>query len=318
MLQLKLQSLKRLRNSFRIKNSVHQATYFACFADGNAEIRGAGKRILDQAKQSDVFCDYFLYDKTSLLEAKELSNAIVITMREQIPGFGWAVWKPIMIRLLLSKIPEGAILFYCDSGTELVVNHFSQKRIKRVIARTEKQPVIAFKTQFPEYKYTKNIVLKLLNLIEQEDTYQIETTSIIIKNCAESRDLIDQWESLSTRDNFAWVDNSLQNEREDFLEHRRDQSTFSIIYKNAGYVGIKMNQVLGFWHEKSQLSFFRRMVFNSFFLWQIRNRTGISVLKDYQSSNFLSLAALPLQYLAFPLRKITRLRKILKQKKQNC
>lgn len=288
--------------------------FFACFADGSSEMQAAGIRITEQAKSSNIFCGYFLFDKIKLRSAKELPNNVNFVMREEIPQFGWGVWKPIMIKLLLHDIPEGAILFYCDSGTELLVNAFSKKRMLRVLRRTGTQPVIAFETKFPEFYYTKSKCLNLLENIEHKETFQIETTTIIIKNCAESRDFIDRWEDLSTCDDLSWIDDSLQIERDDFLAPRRDQSTFSILYKNAGYRGLRMGQVLGYWHEQSELSLLRRMVFNSFFLWQIRNRTGDTVLKNYQTSNALSFTLLPLQYLVTPLHKTSILRKMIKQK----
>jgi hypothetical protein len=287
---------------------------FACFADGDTAMKEAGIRITEQAKSSNIFCKFYLYDKAKLRNAKELPNNVDVAMREEIPQFGWGVWKPIMIKLLLNDIPEGAILFYCDSGTEFVVNTFSKRRMLRVIWRTQKQPVIAFETKFPEIYYTKSKCLNLLENSEHEKTYQIETTTIILKNCIESRDFIDRWEDLSTCDDLSWIDDSLQDERDGFLAPRRDQSTFSILYKNAGYRGLKMGQVLGFWHEQSKLSILRRLIFNSFFLWQIRNRTGDTVLKKYQTSHALSFALLPLQYLVTPLYKVTILRKMIKQK----
>jgi hypothetical protein len=278
-------------------------------------MKEAGKRIINQAMASPIFSGYFLFNKKDLFRAGELSPNVDLAMREDNPQFGWGVWKPIMINLLLKHyIPEGSKLLYCDSGTELVVNRFSEKRMQRVIARTEKQPVIAFGTKFPEFIYTKSKCLNLLENIDHHYTNQIETTSILLKNCAESRDFIESWKELATCDELVWIDDSLENERGDFLEHRRDQSTFSILYKNAGYNALNMTQILGFWHEKSKLSFFRRLVFNSFFLWQIRNRTGNTVLKHYQRNNFLSFASLPFQYLVIPLHKATIFSKMIKQK----
>ena len=222
-------------------------------------------------------------------------------MKRDIHGFGYFCWKPALIKALLENtIPENSILVYCDSGTELVTNAFAKKRMLRLISKLDDQPILAFQTKFPEFMYTKSLCLPLLENIEQRRTNQIEATTIILRNCEEVRLFVSKWYEFSLKNNFAYINNVEGLEMEGFIEHRWDQSLFSIFYKNSGYAALQMRQVLGYVHQESHLSFFRRSCFNSFFLWQIRNRSGESFLTKWQKNNLISFLILPLQYLIGP------------------
>lgn len=284
--------------------------YFASFADGSQSIKNAGKRIASQASSSGMFHKIIVFDKTSLEKLLPIDQNQSSIMTSKIHGFGYFSWKPTLLKgLLEEKIPENAILVYCDSGTELVVNTFAKKKFLKLVYKLDNQPVVAFHTKFPEFKYTKSLCLSLLDDIEQRQTNQIEATTILLRNCAEARMFISKWYEFALKENFMYIDNNLDNEIEGFIEHRWDQSIFSVLYKNAGYKSLQMRQVFGYLHENTNLTLFRRFRFNSFFLWQIRNRTGESILKRYQSNTLVSFIFLPLQYLITPIEYLNEFKK---------
>ncbi len=289
--------------------------YFACFADGPDSIKNSGNRILEQARRSNIFDDCRVFNRQSMSELTAINMTVNDIMNIRNHGFGFFIWKPILISALLEKtIPEDSILVYCDSGTELVTNKYAEQRMHRVISRLGEQPILAFQTDFPEYFHTKSICLSLIINPEDKRTKQIEATTILIRNCPEARVLIAEWKRLAQKDNFKYLNDDLSHEAMEFIEHRHDQSIFSVLYKNAGYKPLRMSQVLGYLHKNSNLSPFRRFRYNSFFLWQIRNRSGNTVVKKYQHNNILSLILLPLQYFNQPTEYLLRIQRIVKGK----
>ncbi len=292
------------------QSNLYKKTYFACFADGSNNIKNAGLRILNQALESSIFEDCFLFDKKKLFALKPFEPKVDEIMNQGVHGFGYFVWKPILIRTLLETVvPEGCNLVYVDSGTELVSNRFAKRRMIRLISKLEDQPVIAFQTKFPEYFYTKSNCLSLLKNPRDQITNQTEATALLIKNCNESRKILAEWEDYATKDNFVYLNDILSDEQVGFIEHRWDQSIFSVLYKNAEYKSLRMRQVFGYLHENTKITVFRRFRFNSFFLWQIRNRSGESILKRYQSNTLISLIFLPLQYLITPIEYLNQCKK---------
>jgi hypothetical protein len=295
---------------------VKEEVFFACFADGSPSIKKAGDRIMRQAEESEIFKECHFYDKKLLNELKPISKTVSELMQKKNSGFGHFVWKPILLDTLLQEIiPENAILVYCDSGTELVTNKFAKKRMLKLISRLGGgQPILAFQTNFPEYSYTKYLCLSLLDDSNDQNTNQIEATSIFIRNCEEARSFIGQWKELAVKDNFLFINNILEIELEGFIEHRWDQSIFSVLYKNKRYKPLRMAQVMGYLEEEGDISIYRRFMFNSFFLWQIRNRTGKSILRNYQKLGLFSLVIYPMQYLIKPTQSLSRIMRIAKSK----
>lgn len=148
----------------------------------------------------------------------------------QPKGGGYWLWKPYFIYKTLKNLNDGDYLFYADAGS------FFLKDINILIDELEKshQDVIGFELPLIESQWTKKELFESL-LCQDEEKYfntnqimgsfhLIKKTEVSIKFYLEFLKKCCIWNNIN--DNF---DDSIQ--YENFIDHRQDQSIFSLLYK---------------------------------------------------------------------------------------
>ena len=274
------------------------AIHFVTFADGDVEIIAAGKRLIAQANDSNLFTKVSSYSKKNLENV--LDPKILDFISPENRGYGYWVWKPLILSALLaSEVKENEILVYTDAGTELNINISSKVRLRKLVRQTESQPILAFSTREPEYKFTKRKCIDILRDLSNAETFQVEATTILIRNCEESRNFINEWIEIATCENFSFIDDSLGDECYDFVDHRHDQSIFSILYKNSSYIALLLRSP-EYSDNPKKVSIFQRLAFNGFAFWTIRNRSGASILKWWQKNSIFTVLVAPFFCLVKP------------------
>jgi hypothetical protein len=196
-------------------------------------------------------------------------------------------------------------LVYTDSGTELVNNKIATKRFLRTLDYLKTQPVLAFRTNYPERNWTKRICLELLRNESDRETPQIEATSIFVRRNELSLAFVKNWENLSTKENGKYINQETSGESIHFIEHREDQSIFSVLYKNEGFKPLRL-AMPAFYDNPKRISFLQRWAYGTFLIWPIRNRTGNSLVGKKQKSLLLSALGYPLIYVVWPMYKTRR------------
>ena len=280
--------------------------FFISFADGTEQIISAGRRAEKQAREAKIFSDVRIFDKVDLINLSEIDESISTMMQTNTHGFGFFVWKPILIETVLKEyLKEGDVLVYTDSGTEMVNNKIAKSRFLRMLKKLDNQPVLAFRTNYPEENWTKKICLDLLNKKTDRYTSQIEATTILFRKCDLSISFLREWCNIATLDNGKFIDLTLTEESKNFIEHREDQSIFSVLYKNEGFESLKL-AMPAFYDNPKRISFLQRWAYGTFFLWPIRNRSGNSLVGTRQKSLILSALGYPLIYVVWPIYKVRR------------
>jgi len=265
--------------------------HFVTFADGNLDIKKAGERLKNQAQSTELFKSVNLFDLNFIEQVDSpLSRSYYYSNPR---GFGYWTWKPQLLNYLLKSFTEeGEVLIYSDAGTEIVNNSLSRRRFQRLVKKLEHQPLLAFCTSEPEYKYTKTKCLNLLDSEDSKNSYQIAATTIIIKNCPESRDFISLWSEMATVSTGSFSNDDLGDEVSGFIDHRHDQSIFSVLYKNSKFKAYKI-ETPRYITNPSRVKPLDKMFHNDFFFWQIRNKSGVSCVSRWQRSVILSFVFLP-------------------------
>lgn len=150
-------------------------------------------------------------------------------------GYGYWIWKPHVVLRALANLRDGDILFYCDVGCSLNVE--GRERFKEYVEMTQRSPsgILGFHLPFPESHYTKYDTLDKLNFVEQSQTSspQILSGIFFVKKSRKTECFFEEWQRLCLEDDHHHVDDSpslLPNDPE-FVEHRHDQSLFSILMK---------------------------------------------------------------------------------------
>jgi hypothetical protein len=220
--------------------------YFLSFA--SSPMRRSLNRIEVQAKALNFYDNLFFYDESDLDEGftTKFANKLVHGSK----GFGYWSWKPQVILQVLRRMQDGDILQYTDSGC-----HLNEKGMQRLydyfkLAQQSKTGILAFQLKDPdgllpppeigaldlsEFKWVKGDLLDHLCVRDRADitcTQTIGAGIIFIRKCAESVAIIEQWGAVADF-SFALIDDtpSVSANLDGFIEHRHDQSIFSLLCK---------------------------------------------------------------------------------------
>lgn len=143
-------------------------------------------------------------------------------------GGGYWLWKPYIILKTMNSMDNGDYLFYCDSGAAYI------NKVEYLIDSLEKsnQDIMPFELPLIEKQWTKTKTFELMGCNKSifKENNQILATYILIKVSENSRKFIEQYLKFCTNKDCL-IDS---NETEKYLiEHRHDQSIFSLLCKKA-------------------------------------------------------------------------------------
>ncbi len=225
--------------------------YFCSFADSRM------KRTLDRVKKQAKGMGYF--DEIFVHTEDDLEKDFKILFKKKLVkgtrGFGYWVWKPQVILQVLSQMNDGDVLLYMDAGCHL--NKNGVKRLDEYCerARMSEKGLCIFQEALPadnpnlqiyysalEKFFTKGDLFEYCGVRDRKDIYdtgQIAATAFVIKKCKGSEELITDWLSVFQK-NFSLADDSrsISPNFEGFIEHRHDQSIFSLLCKMDKIEGI--------------------------------------------------------------------------------
>ena len=165
---------------------------------------------------------------------KDISKSFYQANKEllnQKRGNGYWLWKPYIILESLNKIDYNDYLFYCDSGAEFVDS------IKSLLSITasKSQDIVSFELVHPEYKYTKRDVFNVLNCDSQSfsESRQRLASFILFKKSPKVIAFVNEWLQYSSVKSLITDSpnpSGLEN-FDGFVDHRHDQSIFSLLAK---------------------------------------------------------------------------------------
>ncbi len=195
-----------------------------------------------------------IYDRISILTEIDLDDNFKKQFKPYLTigsrGYGYWCWKPQIILQTLEDMDDGDILQYTDAGCHL--NRQGKHRLEEYfeMAANSSSGILAFQTKKPDlplvydgrnlldlrdYKWTKGDLLDYFDVRHRKDIINTPTIGagiIFIKKCHASLTIIKRW--LKTiEDNFAYIDDtpSVAPNIDGFIEHRHDQSIFSLLCK---------------------------------------------------------------------------------------
>ena len=158
-------------------------------------------------------------------------------------GFGYWVWKPLILMHALRRIPYGEVALYVDAGCHLHTSSASRARLidYRDIAHTQ-DVFLMHLHGFPEVEWTKASTFDELPLKPaQRSESQRLATAFAVRNSARGREFLLEWFRLMSRNEFALVRDDAMLPHEYSLglkQHRHDQSVLSVLSKRWGIASI--------------------------------------------------------------------------------
>lgn len=192
----------------------------------------AGNRIINQAKELNIFRDTILYTSEDLQNDPDFwtKHSDFITKNKR--GYGYWLWKSYITKKTMDTMADGDILLYLDCGCELDLSR-KEKLLECIhIVNTDK---IVGTTASPhkERRWNKmDVVEKLdMNKAEYLNTDQRQAGTNLFLVCKETRLLVNEWYELCCEYHNIDDSPSIIKNVSDFREHRHDQSVFSLLTK---------------------------------------------------------------------------------------
>lgn len=210
---------------------------------GNDKYHKQVERISLEANKMNIF------DSIISLTEKELfndanfckDNRDFVLDKMNSRGFGYWVWKPYIIMDTLGKLNENDILIYIDSGCTINAN--GRQRILEyvdMLNNNKEYGVLSFQlSHLPEIKYTKRALFTFLKTdYDDMRSGQCMATVIIMKKNTHSLKLVNEWYRIASIRNLINDDKGCNKEYKLFIDHRHDQSIYSLLVKKHGSIKI--------------------------------------------------------------------------------
>lgn len=211
------------------------------FGGGEGNFHDALSRISNELTELKVF------DKIVSIEDNELKSDDVFWnkhanfIENNKRGYGYWIWKPYIIMKTLEKMNEDDILVYLDSGCEIVNDEKSYNKMMNLIDKCDTYSLLYTLTGNKKEKwFDKMDLLNYMNANTDEikNSIQHQATLIIIKKTKEMTEFTKEWYEIAC--NYHFIDDSPSRHINDseFIEHRHDQSIFSLLTKSEKYKNI--------------------------------------------------------------------------------
>lgn len=210
-------------------------THLVSFADGAfAKRRQAFKK---EALESSFFDSVTVYNLDSLPIFVKVSHADYMTKTSR--GFGYWIWKPIVILEVLKNASADDCIVYMDAGFS--INTEGNLRFQEYLELTREsvEKMLSFNNVFTEAHWTKQDCAFEVGVDRQSSimkTSQLGSGMIYLQKTSSNIDLLKEWYHIATKDNYHFSDDSpskIEN-HPNFREHRHDQSISSLLRKLRG------------------------------------------------------------------------------------
>ena len=218
--------------------------HFCTFAD--SRLIKSLARIEKQALQMEFYDKIFVYDENKL--NLDFKNKFKEHLVKGTRGFGYWAWKPQVILQTLMEVNEGDVIQYSDAGCHL--NSKGKKRLLEYfdLAKKSRSGILSFRGknnnespqsenyyQNLEHRYNKADLLNYFGVLNEDDvinTGQFEAGIIFIRKDKETIKFVNEWINVFSN-NFNFINDSpsLIPNHINFIDHRHDQSIYSILCK---------------------------------------------------------------------------------------
>jgi len=237
--------------------SIINKKIFITFGAGNQNYYDAVDRLTEQASNLNIFDNIIGYTDKDLKNDTVFWNEHSQFILNNKRGYGYWIWKPYLIMKTLEKMNENDILIYSDCGCE--IDYKNRDKFDHIFTIIKTDLIIGTYTDHDEKKHNKMDLLLYLGMNNNKYlTLQRQSGLLCILNCKKTFDLIKEWYKISC--NYHLLDDtpSIKPNYSIFVEHRHDQSIFSLLTKKYNiYSEESMHSAINI----------------------LRNRTGISKIK---------------------------------------
>jgi hypothetical protein len=213
---------------------------FVTFADDKFAMEAT--RLTKQLSRSPIRSRLFIWTPEDLIKS---TPAVLLKEDIKKRGVGFWKWKPFIILQTMRLIPEDEILIYLDAGCS--INPRQIQSLAKYVEFIKINHILCFESgksavgsiglgQVPTWtqgEWTKKNVVEYFSLDTKKLQFPQRVATVIgFKKCEKALSLLEDWSNICGSEELI-NDEIGNNERQEFIEHRHDQSIFSILtYKN--------------------------------------------------------------------------------------
>lgn len=232
-----LDSLNKYIVIYIMNQKIHLVVY------GDKHYGGKTNHFLSLKNKVDWFDEISFCGPDDLSEEFKNNKLIQNVFNSQGRGGGWWTWKPQIIYQKLNEIKENDILIYLDAGCS--VNTSGGNRFKEYIDMLNNSDygILNFHLMHPQIKWTNGATFDYHNIDFNSDnalSNQILSGIIVIKKNSHSLNIIEKWRKVVFDDPYLFSNhyNKKKSNANGFIDHRHDQSNFSLLCKKYGSITI--------------------------------------------------------------------------------
>lgn len=215
---------------------------FLTFGSHNDNIMG--RRHIDyiyimanKIKELDIFDEINIYTRDYLYNDNEFWKQHGDFIINNKKGFGYWIWKPYLIKKTIEKLNDGDIILYLDAQNEIIFEEKEYLLNYIELLKTNKIFSKFYNGYTNEFINSKMDLIYKLNMQNDEllNISQFEANIQLIYVCQETKDFYNTYYDLACDYHNINDDPSIIQNHETFIEHRYDQSIFSLLMKKNKY-----------------------------------------------------------------------------------
>ena len=212
---------------------VIMSSIFITFGGGGHNYIQAGERLIHQEENTYLFDELILYTDHYLKSDTSFWNKHGEFIENNKRGYGYWIWKPYIIKKTMEKMQDGDILLYLDSGCEIDIRKTNVIRDYFDLAYNEY--IIGTHIAI-ENGFNKMDTLLYIDAIDDNflNTPQNQAGALLFYVCDKTRVLVNEWYDICCYYHMIDDTESLNKNLDSFVEHRHDQSVFSLLTKKYG------------------------------------------------------------------------------------
>ena len=164
-------------------------------------------------------------------------------------GAGYWLWKPYIIRQTMNRSNDGDIIFYSDAASYFI------KPMNEIFLSIEENGIVCFEMSghHTEGRWTRSDVIRELGFDLEliKNTEQRMASFIGLVNNEYSRNIIDEYLSYCSRPELIMDIPNSDDQLPEFIEHRHDQSIWSLLTKKHNIHMLKDPTQWGITHKQT-------------------------------------------------------------------
>lgn len=189
-----------------------------------------------------------LFDKYYFLTEEDLDRDFMKKLKPWLyrRGYGYWRWKSYVVSRQFAKLADGDVLVYADAGCDY--NPYAIGRLREYIdmAKSSESGIVAFQDGCMEYQRTKGDVIdyfkarKAYNLLNSN---QFWGGYFVLVKSKKTTLFVEEWADICTNYPDLVTDkHSTSPNLEGYIEHRHDQSVFSLLAKQYDAVAMPLEE----------------------------------------------------------------------------